>query len=116
MDKNQAKTDKNEHENERRSKAGAGEGNKLKKSKWIYGISKSCIKDPWTKFEEFGKISPPSFIKLQKWSLEEIIAEKSNLVPHESENYKRGPWIVFLKIYRFGPCCLQNYINGHCKF
>lgn len=61
MDKNKAKPTKNEHGNGKRSKAEAGEGNKLKMTIQVLKDSNNDKRDPWFNFEDIDNNGPSTF-------------------------------------------------------
>ena len=118
MDKNKAKTDKNEHENGKCQKPKPGKSKSQRKSSKFQNHPwriKDCQK--WSLEQRFKSWQNQSLIfqRLSILVLWRYFGEMTTQALKLSKIDNKSPWKLILKIYRFSPCCLHNYISGPCK-
>ena len=116
-ERKQAKTDKNEHEIGKRSKAVAGEAKWSKIADNAHRSPQRFRKfnmGPWKKLWEIGRFSPCNFRIWQLWSLKHNLKKKANVVLHHSEYCNLYPWKNVWIYYRLVPTICINYKIGPC--
>ena len=97
-ERKQSKTDKNEHEIGKRSKAEPGKQNdkeKFKLSSEILSQSSKFIIGPWLKFGEFGEFSPCNFREITQMVPWNNVQRMIKVNPQLSEKVNKSPWKYF---------------------